>query len=207
MQIRCYELKHSFYTPPQIDSTKENRSRGMKTMEINVRAVYDFRSIGVGHTPLTKLCGILNMPPPMTQNAYNGLSYSIKVAFKQVAEKSMSDVAASSLLFAGTEQTANGVSVDGKWQRKGFSSTLGVVAAISIDNGRVLDVVILSKSYKGCTSMKKNASFDPVCYEIWKLSHNYNLNYTDSSPEMETTGATKIFSSSKEKHGLYYTSL
>ena len=95
-------------------------------------------------------------PPPMTKNAYNGLSYSIKVAFKQVAERNMSDAAASSLLFAGTEQTANvGVSVDGKWQRKGFSSTLGVVAAISIDNGRVLDVVILSKSYKGCTSMKK----------------------------------------------------
>ena len=146
--------------------------------------------------------------PPMTKNAYTGLSYSIKVAFKQVAERNMSDAAASSLLFAGTEQTANvGVSVDGKWQRKGFSSTLGVVAAISIDNGRVLDVVVLSKSYKGCTSMKKkNASFDPACYEIWKLSHNYNLNHTDSSPEMETTGATKIFSSSKEKHGLYYTS-
>ena len=40
----------------------------------------------------------------------------------------------------------------------------------------------------------------------WKLSHNFNLNYTGSSPGMETAGATKIFSSSKEKHGLYYTS-
>ena len=33
------------------------------------------------------------MPPSMTKNAYDGLSYSIKVASKQVAEKKMSDAA------------------------------------------------------------------------------------------------------------------
>ena len=38
------------------------------------------------------------------------------------------------------------------------------------------------------------------------LSHNCNLNYTGSSSGMETAGATKIFGSLKEKHGLYYTS-
>ena len=51
------------------------------------------------------------MPSPMTKNAYNGLSYSIKVAFKQVAEKSMSDAAAK---LRGTEETAYvTVSADG----------------------------------------------------------------------------------------------
>ena len=61
MQINCRdsEFKHSFYTSPQIDSTKENRSSRMKTMEINVRALHGFRSIRVGLTPLTKLCGFL----------------------------------------------------------------------------------------------------------------------------------------------------
>ena len=54
--------------------------------------------------------------------------------------------------------------------------------------------------------MKKISSSDPARYETWTLSHNCNLNYTGSSPDMETAGATKIFSSSKEKHGLYYTS-
>ena len=44
------------------------------------------------------------------------------------------------------------VSIDGTWQRKGFTSTLGVV--ISVDNGKVLDCVILSKSCKGCTRME-----------------------------------------------------
>ena len=63
----------------------------------------------------------------------------------------------------GTEQTADvGVSVDGTCLRKGFSPTLGVVRAISIDNGKVLDIAILSK---GCTSIKKFVSSDPARYE------------------------------------------
>ena len=96
MQIKCRdcEFKYSFYTSPQIDSTNNNHRRGMKTMESNVGAAYGFQSIGVGYTPLTKLCGFLNMPPAMTKNVYNGLSYSIEIASKQVAEKSMSDAAA-----------------------------------------------------------------------------------------------------------------
>ena len=75
IEFKDCEFKHSFYTSSQIDSTKDNRCRGMKTMEMHVRDVYGFRSIGVGHTPLTKLCGFLNMPPPMTKNAFDGLSY------------------------------------------------------------------------------------------------------------------------------------
>ena len=104
----------------------------MKTMEINVRAVCGFRSFGVGYTPLTKLFSFLNMPAPMTKIAYDSLSYSIKVVSKQVVEKSMSDAAA---IQRGTPQTTDvGGFVDGMWQRRGFSSTLGVVTAISIDN-------------------------------------------------------------------------
>ena len=103
------------------------------------------------------------MPPPMTKNAYDGLSYSIKVASRQVAEKIMSDAAAR---VRRTEQTADvGVSVDRTWQIKGFSSAIGVVTAVSIDNGKVLGVAIFSKSCKGCTSMKKIASSDPARYE------------------------------------------
>ena len=113
MQIKCRdcEFKHIFYTSPRVDSTKDNCTREMKTMEINVRVVYGFRSIGVNHTPVTKLCGIFNMPPPMTKNVFDDLSYSIKVVSKQVAEKS--------------------------------------IPMLPLDNGKVLDVAILSKSCKG----------------------------------------------------------
>ena len=165
----------------------------------------------------------LRLTPPMTKNVYDGLSYPIKVASKQVTEKSMSDAAAR----RGTEQTANvEVSEDGTWQhgaiirtiriivriivpwrqRKNLSSRYGVVTAIFVNNGKVLDVSVFSKLYKGCTSMKKIASADPIRYETWKLSHNCKLNCTGSSTGMEIAGATKIFSSSKEKHGLHCTS-
>ena len=63
-------------------------------MEINVRTVYGFRSIGVVHKLLTKLCSFLNILPPMTKNTYDGLFCSIKVASKRVAQKSMFDAAA-----------------------------------------------------------------------------------------------------------------
>ena len=105
-----------------------------------------------------------------------------------MAKKSISDATAR---LRGTEQTAD------------VGLILGVVSAISIDNGKFLDVAILSKSCQGFTSMKEITSSDPARYETWKLSHNCNLNCTGSSPGMETTGTSKIFSSSKEKHGLY----
>ena len=39
-----------------------------------------------------------------------------------------------------------------------------------------------------------------------QLSQNCDLNYAGPSPGMETATATRIFSLSKEKHGIYYTS-
>ena len=97
-----------------------------------------------GHTALTKLCDFLNMPPPMTKNAYNDLSYSINFASKQIAGKSMSDAATR---LCGTKKAADvRVSVDVTWQRKVFTSTLRVVTAISFDSGKILDVTNVSKS-------------------------------------------------------------
>ena len=74
----------------------------MKTIEINVRAVYSFRSIRVGHTALTWLCGFLKMPPPMNKNAFDSLSYFVKFRSKQAAEKGMSNA---TVRLRGTEQT------------------------------------------------------------------------------------------------------
>jgi len=199
---RC-TFAHEFYTSPAVTTSNDSRRRGMPTMEVNARAVYGFRSIGIGYALLTKLCGFLNMPPPMTKAGYDKMANRIKGASKSIAEKSMSEAAES--LRKGKKTADVGVSMDGTWQRKGFSSTLGVITAISIDSGKVLDIAILSKSCKGCTRMAKIAKTDPKHHELWKLSHNCNLNYTGSSPAMETAGALKIFGRSVEKHGLYYT--
>lgn len=206
LQIECIEckFKHGFYTSPKIITSKDKKKRGMHTMEINTRAVYGFRSIGVGHASLTKLCGKLNMPPPMSQSSYNYTANLIKSACKNIAEKSMSEAA--SRLRKNKSVADVGVSVDGTWQRKGFSSTLGVITAISVDIGKVLDVAILSKSCKGCTKMKKVVKSNPKLYERWKLTHRCNLNHKGSSPAMEQAGAKLIFERSIAKHNLCYTS-
>ena len=99
-----------------------------------------------------------------------------------------------------------GVSVDGTWQRKGFTSMNGVVTAISVDIGKVLDVSTLCKSCKACVRMRAISKSDPERFELWKASHECSLNYTGSSPNMEKLGPQKMFGRSVNKHGLYNTS-
>lgn len=206
LKLKCdtCDFSHQFYTSPEVSSSLDKKHRGKKSMEVNIRAVYGFRCIGVGYSLISKLCGFLNMPQPMAKESYDHLANRIKLASKTIAEKSMSDAAAE--LRKGNKTADVGVSVDGTWQRKGFSSTLGVITAISIDSGKVLDTAILSKSCKGCTRMEKIAKINPNRYQLWKASHKCNLNYEGSSPAMECAGATTIFGRSVEKYGLYYTS-
>ena len=100
---------------------------------------------------------------------------------------------------------ATSVSVDGTWQRRGFSSMNGAVAAISTVNGKVFDVAALSRYCQGCVNI--NALENTLsCDEIIKrkVEHNCSLTHIGSAPAMETKGTEKIFNRSKEK-GLIYT--
>ncbi|GFX60579.1 uncharacterized protein TNCV_3061521 [Trichonephila clavipes] len=51
-----------------------------------------------------------------------------------------------------------GVSVDGMWQRRGYSSLNGCATAISIDTGKVLHTEILSSYCRICNVTKPNIS-------------------------------------------------
>ena len=72
------------------------------------------------------------MAKPLAQKNFDRLSRQIMMAMKNVAEKSMLDAP---LDLRETENTDRGVSIDGTWQKQGFSSHNGVVTAISIDTG------------------------------------------------------------------------
>ena len=58
-----------------------------------------------------------------------------------------------------------GVSVDGSWQRRGFSSLNGVVTAISIDSGKIVDTEIESK----LQSMHVNGTCKKVIHCVMKF--------------------------------------
>ena len=123
------------------------------------------------------------MPEPMSSTNYQNIVVKLKDSAKRVAERSMSNAA--SKLRGDAISADVAVSVDGTWQRKGFPSMNGVVTAISIDSGKVLDTAILSKNCKGCTNMQSVKSVDPNRYERWYAMHKCGLNYKGSSPAME----------------------
>ncbi|GFV13196.1 uncharacterized protein TNCV_786411 [Trichonephila clavipes] len=48
-----------------------------------------------------------------------------------------------------------GISVDGTWQRRGYSSMNGCVAALSVDTGKVVDIEIVSSYCPTCRKIAK----------------------------------------------------
>ena len=56
---------------------------GQKLYDVNIRAIYECRQVGIGHENLTKLCCYLNMPEPMLSNNYQNISPKLKEAAKR----------------------------------------------------------------------------------------------------------------------------
>ena len=103
--------------------------QGMNPFEVNLRAVYGMRTIGADHASLEKLCGFFNMPKPMTVKNFTNISNSLHHAAKVVAQRSMSTAMnelRSVRNIYKTDSLDIGVSVDGTWQRRGFTSLNGV---------------------------------------------------------------------------------
>ena len=131
--------KHAYSSHTVGKNNNGGTNKGMNPFDINIRAVYAVRTIGSDHTGLEKLCGMLNLPKPTTVKNFNNISNAIRDATKAVAENSMNAAARECETI-----TDIGVSVDGSWQRRGLSSLNGVVAALSINNGNVIDIEPMS---------------------------------------------------------------
>ena len=97
------------------------------------------------------------------------------------------------------------VSTDGTWQKRGYSSKIGVVFAISVMTGEIIDYEVKSLICKECSS-KEHTDKTSADYLSWKESHasHCEVNHVGSSEEMESSGAVSIFSRSIEKRKLIY---
>ena len=196
LHIKCLNCKYmnEFYTSMPCD-------RGF---DINKRTVYTMRVLGHGHSSIEKFTSLMNMPKPMTQNNYDKVVTKIANITKIVAEGTMSDAADDIRGNVMANVVDTGVSCDGTWQRRGFSSLNGVFAAISIDSGKVLDVEPMSRSCKACFLKKDLMKTDPTSYAQWRNSHICKFNYNGSAGGMESEGAKRVFGRSIEKHNLRY---
>ena len=111
-----------------------NKVVNSQAFHVNRRVVLVTRNIGVGHQGLDKFCSVMNMLPPMQENSFQDHLKAVKNAAQTAAEKSMSKAADEVKAFYEPEQDDVyniGISGDGTWRRRGFSSCYGVVTAMS----------------------------------------------------------------------------
>ena len=112
------------------------------------------RTLGKGHTSAKKFCTLINMPHPPAAKNYTKISSVITTCMRSMAKDSMSQAAEEVRNLKGqndcneTETVDCGISCDGTWQKRGFSSRNGCVTAICVDTGKVLDVEALSQACK-----------------------------------------------------------
>ena len=194
LQIKCGYCKIDI---KEVFTSKQNE----KSFEINQRIIYTMRVLGQGYSGIKKFTNLMNMPTPMTNNNYDKQVKTISKIVKEVADESMSD-AADALKCGSNEIVDTDVSCDGSWQRRGYASLNGVVTAISITNGKILDCEPMSRFCKGCSMKEPLKNSNPMECKKWKATHQCKTNYTGSAPGMEVTGAKRMFSHSIEKHGL-----
>ena len=157
-----------------------------------------------GYAGLEKFTTTMNLPSPMTKKNYNASVNVITKAVTEVAKKTMHDAAKE--IVSSTASADIGVSTDGTWQQRGYSSYNGVVATLSmLTTGNVLDVESMSRICKQCKLHEPLKTIDPEKFKEWYESHHCKLNSTGSAGNMEVASAQRIFSRSVEQYGLRYT--
>ncbi|GBN27205.1 hypothetical protein AVEN_89836-1 [Araneus ventricosus] len=187
----CLYCKNCPFSKGFSSSKKQQRNS-----EINTRFVFALRIIGKGFTAAKKLCAKLNLPAFLSKVSFRIQELKLLHASVLVAENSMKHA-------AGEIRNADdpvpsvkcGVSVDGTWQRRGYSSLNGVVRAISILSGKVIDMEVMSQFCKKCYTKTSSSSF--------ALKHQC-ANHKGSSGNMEVIGAYRIFERSVNSRGLIY---
>ncbi|GFU86826.1 uncharacterized protein TNCV_1342711 [Trichonephila clavipes] len=124
--------------------------------EVNTRFVYGMRQIGKGFSAGFKLCGTLNLPR-LSKTAYTNHENKLMSVISEVSELSMQKAASELLVLHPTKNkiVECGISVDGTWQRRGYSSMNGCVAGLSVDTGKVVDIEIMSSYCPTCRKISK----------------------------------------------------
>ena len=178
-----------------------------KFFDVNTRLVYAMRAIGQGYSSIEKFTALMNLPKPMTSNNYDKTVSSLLHATQEVAEQTMID-AANDLKDGSNDNVADvGISADGAWQRRGYSSLNGTYTVISLKTGKILDCEVMSRYCKCCKHHEKLKKSNPAKYQKWFRIHKKNcrINHVGSAGAMEVTGARRIFARSVQKRGLNYT--
>jgi hypothetical protein len=97
------------------------------------------------------------------------------------------------------------ISIDGSWLTRGFASKHGFVSVISTETGKVLDMIYLCSTCRGCNRWK-GSNRDNQDYLEWFTTHEETcpLNHEGSAQSMEAAGAVVLFQRSERLYDLRY---
>ena len=196
-ELRCKNTTCSSHKYPTKFHTSKKQG---KKFELNCAAVLIFRAIGKGFSAANKFCSILNLPRPIYQapwTEHTKLFDEKATDLLEIVLESAAITAKEALIRAGdiedcsTNELKNkicdvGVTIDGSWSSRGWCARDGVVAAISVLTGQVLDIIYLSSSCSQCTVMEGRRRREEITkkdYLAWYIRHEENcyLNHDGSA--------------------------
>lgn len=198
---------------PPLKTSSTITKRG-QSFDVNRRAVYHSLETGGGYKGLVSFCSIMNMPC-LSEPAYYKQVDIILEDLEAEADDEMTSAGQrvhAHILKENGELNSDDVldavvPFDGTWAKRGFTSLTGVVFAIAVDTGEVLDYHVLSKECRKC-SLKKSQCQSDEEFEEWQTEHlalnQCDVNFNGSSPAMEAEGATVLWSRSIQRHNLRY---
>ncbi|GFW08757.1 uncharacterized protein TNCV_4299301 [Trichonephila clavipes] len=135
-----------------------------------------------------KLSAFLGLPF-LSKLAFRNQERKLLKATERVAQENIN--AALSEIKGSNSFTKCGISIDGTWQRRGYSSLNGCVSAISVDTGKILDIEVMTHYCHICAKGNSQSS-KHVC-----------SNYKGSAGNMEVVGAYRIFERSNVRNVQY----
>ena len=186
---------------------------GQGKAESNIRAVLSARNCGFGYDKLVRFFAGINVPRPMHLKTYQRMSFQAHAAGELAVEESLATAAkAVRDRYKLTDDSVTddsilpiGVSYDGTWHKRGYSSHYGIGIVIEMQTGLVLDYHVMSNYCQGCLKAPKEARE----YQIWERKHAgvCQKNYDGSAPSMEVEAAKVIFARSLERYNIKYTTM
>ncbi|GFV41657.1 uncharacterized protein TNCV_3628081 [Trichonephila clavipes] len=155
---------------------------------INSSIVLGLRLIGKGFSAGKMLCAFLGLPF-LSKLAFRNQERKLLKATERVAQENIN--AALSEIKGSNSFTKCGISIEGTWQRRSYSSLNGCVSAISVDTGKILDIEVMTQYCRICSKGNSQSS-KHVC-----------SNYKGSAGNMEVVGAYRIFERSNVRDVQY----
>ncbi|XP_011343323.1 uncharacterized protein LOC105282795 isoform X2 [Ooceraea biroi] len=151
--------------------------------EINRRLVLVMRMLGLGREGVNIFCGLMDIG--------QGLASTVD------EEKSSNES-------HGQPATDFGVSGDGTWKKRGFSSLFGVAVLIGNFTGKIVDMVVKSKYCHECAIWNNKRDSEEFAHWLEEHEANCQTNHDGSAGKMEVDGMKEMFGTSVEKYGVRY---